>query len=80
MNLSNVQLNLQSVIYKIIKHSDGSFQQMKSNYVGIDYTYVIIDDDIDMMYFQKDWFVNTDAYEGLTLKKAKECIQILNKI
>lgn len=63
-----------------IKHEDGSFQKMKSNWVGIDYTYVIIDDDIDMMYFQKDWFVNTDADEGLTRKKAEECVKILNRI
>ena len=42
-------------------------------------TYCIIDDDIDMLYEQKDNFVKTDAYYGgLTKEKADEVIRILN--
>lgn len=42
-------------------------------------TYCIVDDDIDMLYEQKDNFVKTDAYYGgLTNEKADEVIRILN--
>lgn len=42
--------------------------------------YCIIDDDIDMLYEQKDNFVKCDAYYGgLTKEKANEVIKILNK-
>lgn len=42
-------------------------------------TYCIVDDDIDMLYEQKDNFVKTDAYYGgLTKEKADEVIRILN--
>ena len=41
-------------------------------------SYCIIDDDIDMLYEQKDNFVNCDAYYGgLTKEKADEVINIL---
>ena len=41
-------------------------------------SYCIIDDDIDMLYEQKDNFVKTDAYNGgLTKEKANEVINIL---
>lgn len=43
-------------------------------------SYCIIDDDIDMLYEQKDNFVRTDAfYGGLTKEKADKVIKILNK-
>lgn len=43
-------------------------------------SYCIIDDNIDMLYEQKDNFVNCDAYcGGLTKEKADEVIKILNK-
>lgn len=43
-------------------------------------SYCIIDDDIDMLYEQKDNFVRTDAfYGGLTKEKADRVIKILNK-
>ena len=41
--------------------------------------YVIIDDDSDMLYWQKDNFVNTDREIGLTDKDAELAIEILNK-
>ena len=43
-------------------------------------SYCILDDDIDMLYEQKDNFVKCDAYfGGLTKDKADEAINILNK-
>lgn len=66
-------------LYQTLK-PDGSFKKMNSNRVGQDYTYVILDDDNDMLYFQKDWFVNTSTMEGLDKQKTEECIQILNRI
>lgn len=42
--------------------------------------YCIIDDDVDMLYTQKDNFVVCDAYNGgLTEEKANEAIKILNR-
>lgn len=40
--------------------------------------YVILDDDSDMLYTQKEHFVHTAMYYGLTEKKATEAIKILN--
>jgi hypothetical protein len=41
--------------------------------------YVILDDDTDMLDSQKDNFVNTDAFVGLTWHDAEKAIEILNK-
>ena len=41
--------------------------------------YVIIDDDSDMLYIQKDHFVKTDTYKGLSEENVQQAIQILNK-
>lgn len=43
------------------------------------YRYVIIDDDGDMMLWQKDNFIQTKTDEGLTFNVANKCIEILNK-
>jgi hypothetical protein len=43
------------------------------------YRYVIIDDDNDMMLWQKDNFIQTDSDKGLTFKLANDCIKILNE-
>jgi len=61
-------------------NEDGSFKIMNSNKLGIDYQYVILDDDTDMLYEQKDNFVNTDGMVGLTSKDVEKAIQILNNI
>lgn len=42
-------------------------------------SYVIIDDDCDMLYTQKDNFVHVDSDVGLTKKDVKETIRILNE-
>jgi len=47
-----------------------------------DYEYVILDDDCDMLYGQKDNFVRTDIKVGLTdadIEKVKEILKIENK-
>lgn len=59
-------------------HSDNgkNFQRKK---LGEDYQYVIIDDDSDMLYVQRDNFVHTRSAEGLTTEDCDEAIKILNK-
>lgn len=41
--------------------------------------YVILDDDSDMLYWQKDNFIQTDGKIGLTENDVKKAIDILNK-
>lgn len=46
----------------------------------LDYkNYVIIDDDIDMLLYQKYNFINTSFWDGLTDEHVKEAIKILNQ-
>ncbi len=42
------------------------------------YAYVILDDDGDMMYWQKENFIKTKGDVGLTLKQAQKAARILN--
>lgn len=42
-------------------------------------SYVIIDDDDDMLEEQLFNFVQTDTFEGITSREVKLCVQILNK-
>lgn len=42
-------------------------------------SYVIIDDDCDMLLSQKDNFVHVDYFKGLTKKDAEKAIKILNR-
>jgi len=64
--------------FKIL-NEDGSFKMMRSCILGIDYNYVILDDDTDMLLEHKDHFVNTDSMNGLTIEDTEKTIQILNK-
>lgn len=41
--------------------------------------YVILDDDNDMLYVQKDNFLQVDSWVGLTYKLATKAIRILNR-
>lgn len=41
--------------------------------------YLILDDDIDMLYSQKDNFIPINAWHGLTKDNALESIKILNR-
>ena len=61
-------------------NDDGSFKMMRSNKAGVDYSYVILDDDSDMLLCQKDYFVQTFEPEGLNGTQADMAIEILNKI
>ena len=40
--------------------------------------YVILDDDSDMLYIQKDHFIKTDTYKGLSEENVQQAIKILN--
>lgn len=40
--------------------------------------YVILDDDTDMLLWQKDYFVHTDTYEGVNEENVEQAIKILN--
>ena len=65
--------------YRINK-PDGSFERMRSNKAGVDFSYVILDDDSDMLLCQKDFFVQTFEPGGLSEEAANKAIQILNQI
>lgn len=41
--------------------------------------YVILDDDTDFLWSQKDHFIRTNPYTGLSEENVKEAIKILNK-
>lgn len=41
--------------------------------------YIILDDDSDMLYNQREHFIKTNSYSGLTKELADKCIEILNK-
>jgi len=43
-------------------------------------TYVILDDNADMLYWQKDNFIHVDSYVGITNRIAMMAITILNTI
>lgn len=43
----------------------------------IDYEYVILDDDSDMLYGQKDNFIKVDVYTGLTKRHINKALKIL---
>lgn len=65
--------------YKIF-NEDGSFQKMRSNVVGKDYSYVILDDDNDMLFCQRNHFIHTNGYVGIDDKDVANAIAILNQI
>lgn len=46
--------------------------------IGKDFTYVILDDDSDMLLEQKDYFIHTDGMIGLTDSHVEQAIKILN--
>lgn len=60
-------------------HSDNgkNFSRKK---LGVDYNFVILDDDSDMLLWQKDNFVKTNPIDGLSNNDAELAINILNKI
>lgn len=57
-------------------HSDNG-KNWKKKIVGKDFTYVILDDDTDMLLEQKDYFLKCIGTKGLTRKIADRAIEIL---
>lgn len=57
-------------------HSDNGVNWSRKS--SEDFRYVILDDDCDMLLEQKDNFVHTDSYEGLSEDDVKRAIEILN--
>lgn len=56
-----------------------NFKTWNEKKLGRDYNYVILDDEDDMLYSQRNNFVRTNYNTGLTLELANKCIEILNK-
>jgi hypothetical protein len=59
-------------------HSDNGKNWVKKQ-IGIDYQYVILDDDNDMLTSQSEHFVRCDTMVGLTIENAARAIYILNR-
>jgi hypothetical protein len=59
-------------------HSDNGINYERKK-LGVDYQYVILDDDIDMLYTQKNNFVNTNSDLGLTKTDCEIAIEVLNR-
>lgn len=57
---------------------DGNFKKMKSNKVGVDFNYVILDDDSDMLLEHRPYFIKTHRIYGLSEQDAIQAIKILN--
>ena len=57
------------------QNNQGSFERKK---LGVDYTYVILDDDSDMLYTQAPYFIQTNPEEGLTQFDKMWATMILN--
>jgi len=70
------ELKEQYSLYK----EDGSFQKMKTNKLNENYTYLILDDDSDMLYEQRNNYIQTDVYKGITEEVKIKAIEILNKL
>ena len=62
---------------EILAWIKGNSKQLGQEYYDFN-SYVILDDDSDMLLWQKDNFVKTDGYVGLTLDNAQTAIAILN--
>jgi hypothetical protein len=58
-------------------HSDNG-KNWEQKELGVDYQYVILDDDSDMLYTQRKNFVRTNSKEGLTQEDCVDAIRILN--
>ena len=58
-------------------HSDNG-KNFKRKIVGMDYSYVILDDDVDMLFTQRYNFINTNSLEGLSELNVSKAIEILN--
>jgi hypothetical protein len=60
-------------------HSNNGKNYKRKN-LGVDYQYVILDDDSDMLLEHKDNFIKTDSLIGLTQEDVEKAIEILNSV
>lgn len=58
-------------------NDDGSFKRMRSNVKGVDYQYLILDDDTDMLYDQRKNFIPIDGMKGITFRDSLKAVNIL---
>jgi len=58
-------------------HSDNG-KNWNRKKLGVDFTYVILDDDTDMLLEHKDNFIKTNSTKGLTINGVNKAIEILN--
>jgi hypothetical protein len=58
-------------------HSDNG-KNWERKKLGVEYQYVILDDDTDMLYVQRNNFINTCSELGLTYNDSEKSIKILN--
>lgn len=61
-----------------IDHYLDNKEPFKSKICGIDYQYVIIDDDADILYYQHPHFIQTNSLDGISSNDAIRAINILN--
>ena len=59
-------------------HSDNG-KNWERKKLGVDYQYVILDDDSDMLYTQRFNFIQTDSEIGLMMWEATKAVEILNQ-
>lgn len=60
-------------------HSDNG-KNWERKKLGVDYNYVILDDDTDMLLNQAKYFINTDAMKGMSSRDMRKAIKILNNV
>lgn len=61
-----------------VYNNDGSFKMMRSQKFTVDYNYLILDDDCDMLLEHKNNFIQTHSTNGISLEDAIKSIKILN--
>lgn len=64
---------------RLLKKYERNDDKMMNDLHLIRMSYVIFDDDTDMLAEQLDNFIQTDEVYGITLKDAERAISILNK-
>jgi Swiss Army Knife RNA repair-like protein len=67
-------------LYKQEDTKEGYCRGCRSNKQNIDFTYVILDDDEDFLYEQRNNLLVCDAETGLTAEIAEKAIEILNRV
>ncbi len=58
-------------------HSDNG-KNWQRKQLGVDYNYIILDDEPDMLLEHKDHFIKTHSTKGLTAKDVERAMRILN--